>query len=81
MNGYMFLNPEMARSIRRGRIQQLEEEHYGALLLREENDKDDSAAKMIAELERRIKHHVQALNTEMPVPQPLPEAADEEDAK
>jgi hypothetical protein len=61
---YRFLNPGTARKIRLGRIQQLEEEHYHALLLAEEDDRDGTAGRAALELERRIDHHVQALTTE-----------------
>lgn len=84
MDGYMFLKPERARSIRRARIQQLEEEHFSALLVLEENNENDSAAKVVLELERCINHHIRALNTETPAQQeslPLPESADEESLK
>lgn len=57
----MFLNPGQAREIRVDRVRQLEVEHYVALLLLEEEPRDEKQAMKVRELERRIEHHVKAL--------------------
>jgi hypothetical protein len=61
MDGYTFFNPADARQIRIERIRRLEAEHYRALLAQEEDPADEYAREAMAELERRIDHHVRAL--------------------
>lgn len=58
---YRFMGPKKAQQIRLQRMQQLEEEHFYASLLLEENEKDSVAAATLAELERCIRHHAQVL--------------------
>lgn len=64
MREYRFLRPEGAHRIRLGRIRQLEEEHYHALLLAEEDPEDGTAVRAALELERRINHHIRTLAAE-----------------
>lgn len=61
LNGYAFLNPSQARALRIQRVQDLEIQHYGALLMTEENPEDQIAQKEAAELERRIAYHMEIL--------------------
>jgi len=66
MDGYMFLSPSQAHQVRVNRLQELESEHFYALLRLEEDPKDKVMQQTLVELERRIKHHVQALTPEDP---------------
>lgn len=66
MNGYMFLDPEQAIQLRRERIRQLEVDHYSTLLLLEEVGRDDRLELNLAEMRKRIDHHVRALTPPAP---------------
>jgi hypothetical protein len=61
MNEYVYLSPDQARQIRRNRLHDLESQHYGALIMLEEEPKNGKLLATLTDLARRIEHHAQVL--------------------
>lgn len=66
MQAYTFLSPQQSRALRAQRVQELEKEHYMGLLSLEEDPNDQVAQLAVAEMQRRIEHHMEILTDFMP---------------
>lgn len=65
MNGYLFLGRENEHELRLRRVRELERDHFVTALLLEESPEDATTRGMMADIERRIDHHVSVLDQTM----------------